>query len=155
MPKPGRLRPLHDRQHNRGRVDDKIQLVEPKDDPIQVTACVDAARKYASIFMNVNVKGYSQWFAGKSNNVMDALSRDWHHDEKELTFILCSHFPKQMPENFRISPLPSKINSWLTSVLRQLPVSKQLWEQYTTTRLKLGNSGSNIASLLGAMTLIS
>jgi hypothetical protein len=55
---------------------------------------------------------------------MDVLLRDWHRNEEELTFILRSHFPKQMAENFRTSPLPSKINSWLTSVLRQLPVSE-------------------------------
>ncbi len=69
-------------------------------------------------------------------------------------FILRSHFPKQMPENFRISPLPSEINSWLTSLLRQLPVNKKLWEQHMTMGLKLGSSGSNIASPLDAMTLI-
>ncbi len=100
-----------------------------------MTARINVARKYASIFMNVNVKGYSQWFAGKSNNIADALSRDWHRDEKELTFILRSHFPEQMPENFRIPPLPGKINSWLTSVLWQLPMSEQLREQHTTMGL--------------------
>jgi hypothetical protein len=133
----------------------KSNFIKPNNNPIQVTACVNAARKYASIFMNRNVKGYSQWFAGKSNNVADALSKDWHRNKKELTFILRSHFLEQMPESFRVSPLPSKINSWLTSVLRQLPVSKQLWEQHTTTGLKLGSSGSNIASLSDATTLIS
>jgi hypothetical protein len=101
------------------------------------------------------VKGYSQWFAGKSNNIADVLSRDWHCNKKELTFILRSHFPKQMPENFRTSPLPSKINPWLTSVLRQLPVSEQLREQHTMMGLELGSSGSNIASPSDAMTLIS
>ncbi len=133
----------------------KSNFVKPNDDPIQATACVNAARKYTSIFMNANVKGYSQWFAGKLNNVVDALSRDWHCDQKELTFILRSHFPKPMPENFCISPLPSKINSWLTSVLWQFPMSKQLREQHTTTGLKLGSGGSNIASPLDATTLIS
>ena len=56
----------------------KSNFVEPDDDPIQATARVDAARKYESIFMQAGVKGYSQWYAGKSNNVVDALSRDWH-----------------------------------------------------------------------------
>jgi hypothetical protein len=97
---------------------EKSNFVEPNNNPIQATARVDVARKYASIFMNANVKGYSQWFAGKLNNVADALSRDWHRNKKELTFILRSHFPEQMPENFRIPPLPGEINSWLTSVLR-------------------------------------
>jgi hypothetical protein len=60
-----------------------------------------------------------------------------------------------MPENFHISPLPSKINSWLTSVLWQLPVSKQLREQHTTMGLELGSGGSNIASPLDATILFS
>jgi hypothetical protein len=64
-----------------------FNFVEPNNNPIQATARIDAARKYASFFINANVKGNSQWFAGKSNNVVNALSRDWHHDEKELTFI--------------------------------------------------------------------
>jgi hypothetical protein len=133
----------------------KSNFVEPNNNPIQATACIKAVRKYASIFMNVDVKGYSQWFAGKSNNVVDTLSRDWHHNVKELTFILRSHFLKQMLENFCISSLPSKINSWLTSLLRQLPVSKQLREQHTMTGLELGSGGGNIASPLDVTTLIS
>ena len=58
--------------------------------------------------MQAGVKGYKQWFAGKSNNVTDTLSRDWHRNEEELTFILRSHFPEQMPENFRISNYPTR-----------------------------------------------
>ena len=54
----------------------KSNFVEPDDNPIQVTTRVDVARKYSLIFMQAGVKGYSQWFAGKSNNVADALSRD-------------------------------------------------------------------------------
>ena len=74
---------------------------------------------------------------GESNNVSDTLSRDWHCNEEELTFILRSHFPEQMPESFRISQLPREINLWLMiSLLRQLPVSKQLREHHTTTGLE-------------------
>ncbi len=56
----------------------RSNFVKPNNDPIQAMACADAARKYASIFMKADVKGYSQWFAKKLNNVADALSRDWH-----------------------------------------------------------------------------
>jgi hypothetical protein len=48
--------------------------------------------------MNADIKGYSQWFARKSNNVADALMRDWHLGDNKLTFTLLSHFPEQMPE---------------------------------------------------------
>ena len=54
----------------------KSNFVKLDDNPIQVTTRVDAARKYVSVFMQAGVKGYSQWFAGKSNNVANALSRD-------------------------------------------------------------------------------
>ncbi len=54
----------------------KSNFDKPNNNPIQATACVDAARKYASIFMNADMKGYIQLFARKSNNVADALSRD-------------------------------------------------------------------------------
>jgi hypothetical protein len=33
MPQPGRLHPLHDRQHDRGRVDEEIQLHQAKQWP--------------------------------------------------------------------------------------------------------------------------
>ena len=45
----------------------------------------------------------------KRNNVADALSRDWHLGDDELTSLLRSHIPEQMPESFRISPLPKVI----------------------------------------------
>jgi hypothetical protein len=54
----------------------KSNFVKPNNNPIQATACVNVARKYASIFMNADVKGQSQWFAGKSNNGANALLRD-------------------------------------------------------------------------------
>ena len=59
---------------------EKSNFVEPKEDPVQATACIDEAQKYASIFMDANIKGYSQWFVGKENNVTDMLSQDWHLD---------------------------------------------------------------------------
>ena len=103
-------------------------------------------------FIQAGIAGYSQWFAGKSNNVAGALSREWHCNKEELTFILCSHFPEQMPENFSISQLPNEINSWLISLLQQLPVSEQLRELHMTTGLKPGSGGRDIASLLDATT---
>ena len=131
----------------------KSNLIKPNNDPIQATAHVDAARKYASIFMNADVKGYSQWFSGKSNNVAETLSRDWHHSNKELTFFLRRHFPEHMPASYHLSPLPSKIDSWMISLLWQLLVSEQLQEHHTTTGLELGSIGDSIASPSDATTL--
>ncbi len=41
----------------------KSNFVKPNNGPIQAKAYVDEARKYTSIFMSIDVKGYSQWFA--------------------------------------------------------------------------------------------
>ncbi len=101
--------------------------------------------------MNVDVKGYSQWFAGKKNNVTDALSQDWHCSNNKLTCILHSYFPKQMPGHFTISPLPSMISLWLISTLQRLPMSKLLREQHTATGLKLGGGGKNTANPTNVM----
>jgi hypothetical protein len=80
-------------------------------DPVQARTRVKAARKYAEIFMNADVKSYSQWFPGKRNNIVDALSPEWQRTNNELTQILCSLFPNQMPDRFEILPLPSEISS--------------------------------------------
>lgn len=99
------------------------------------------ARKYAEIFMNADEESYSQWFPGKKNNVMDALSREWQRTNDELTSILRPLFPNQMPNHFEILPLPSKISSWLISLLQQWPVSEQLWEEHTMAKLEPDNDG--------------
>jgi hypothetical protein len=130
----------------------KSNFSEASVDPIQARVRADAARKYADIFMNADVKGYSQWFAGKGNNVADALSREWHRTNDELTFLLHHHFPNQMPAHFEISPLPKEISSWLTSLLRQLPVSEQLREEHMTAKLEHGDDGQPTASPSDAET---
>jgi hypothetical protein len=120
--------------------------------PLQATVCADASPHHASLFMDVEIKGYSQWFAGKLNNVADALSWDWHQDNKELTKILCLHFSQQMPVHFKISPLPNKINSWLILLLQHLPVNKLLQEEHMTTNLAHGPNGKSSASQLDMET---
>jgi hypothetical protein len=97
----------------------KLNFSKPDDNPVQAQTRVNAARKYAEIFLNADVKGYSQWFEGKRNNLADALSREWHRTKDKLTSILRSLFPNQMPGHFKILPLPSKISSWLISLLQR------------------------------------
>ncbi len=107
------------------------------------------ARKY---FLDADVKGYSQWFAGKRNNVVDTLSLEWKRTNKNLTSILHSLFPNQMPNHFKILQIPSKISCWLISLLQQLPMSKRLWEEHTMAKLKHGNIGQHTVSPLDAQT---
>jgi hypothetical protein len=122
------------------------------EDPVQASACADAACHHAQLFMDENIKGYSQWFPGKLNNVADAHSREWHCSTDELTLFLHHHFPQQTPTHFAISPLPKEISCWLISLLQHLPVNERLWEEHTTMKLDLGNVGKNTASPLAAAT---
>jgi hypothetical protein len=100
----------------------KSNFHKHNNDPIQGTTHIDAARHYTQLFMGLEVKGYIQWFAGKQNNVTDALSKDWHRNDNKLTSILRSQFPKQMPKHYEIAPLPNNISSWLTLLLQRLPM---------------------------------
>ncbi len=52
----------------------KTNFIKTGNDAIQAVTRVNAAQHYARIFMDGNIKGYSQWFPGKKNNVADALS---------------------------------------------------------------------------------
>jgi hypothetical protein len=130
----------------------KSSFIKPNDNPIQATTRINGARHYAKLVMVADVKGYSQWFEGKLNNVPDALLQDWHCSNNKLTFILRSHFPEQVPEYFETSPLPSKISSWLTSMLQRLPVNTLLQEHHKTKEIKLGGSGSNTVNLSDVTT---
>jgi hypothetical protein len=130
----------------------KSNFIKVGDNPIQELRCVDAARKYAEVFLNADVKGYSQWFAGKRNNIADALSREWHRTNDKRTSILCSLFPNQMPDQFKILLLPSEISSWLISLLQRLPENERLREEHMTVKLEPGDNRRSTASQLDAAT---
>jgi hypothetical protein len=51
----------------------KTNFIKMGDNAIQAAMRVNAAQHYACIFMDRDIKGYSQWFPGKKNNVADAL----------------------------------------------------------------------------------
>jgi hypothetical protein len=121
----------------------KTNFSEEGEDPIQATIRIEVARGHAMRLLSVGIKDYSQWFPGKENDVSDALSRDDDRSNEELTNILRTFVPEQVPENFEIQPLPNEIVLWLTSVLQQLPVKEQLRERHTRTKLGRGGDGSN------------
>ena len=110
-------------------------------DPVEAKARIEVARKFAYLCMEANICHFSQWFPGKENDVSDALSRDDDRSDEELTNILYSHVPEQMPPHFKIVPLPQEIVSWLTSLLSTLPVKTQLQERHTRTKLGRGEDG--------------
>ena len=124
----------------------KTNFSEENEDPIQATIRIEVARKYAMLLLENGIKNYSQWFKGSLNDVSDALSRDDDRSDEELTNILYSCVPEQMPEHFEIVQLPSEINSWLISLLQQLPVKKQLQEKHKRTKIGRGPDGKNIVN---------
>ena len=113
------------------------------DDPIQAEIRAEVCRHHAMLFMTNSIKEYSQWFPGEENNVSDALSRDDDRDDDELTQILTTFCAPQVPEGFKIVPLPSEIVSWMISLLQRLPVREQSLEKHTRTSIGRGDDGWN------------
>ena len=124
----------------------KSNFKEDGDEPIQATCRLEVCRDDAKRKMENKIMGYSQWFAGKYNWVSDALSRDDDRSDEELTNILRSFCPAQLPDRFEIVPLPNAIVSWLISLLQRMPVKEQLREKHTRTKIGRCPDGSNTAS---------
>ena len=131
---------------------------EPDDEADKELAKINAAvrnkmcREDALTAMENEICDYSQWFPGKENVVADSLSRDDDRTDDELTFILKTFCPEQVPSHFRIVPLPKEITSWLTSVLRKLPVREQLREEHTRTKLGRGTDGVSTQKCVDSKT---
>jgi hypothetical protein len=102
----------------------KTNFIEDGESPIQATIHLEVARLHALHYLSHEIREYSQWFCGANNQVANALYRDNDQTDKELTKILCSHCPSQVPPHFEIVPLPSKIILWLTLLLQRLPQSR-------------------------------
>ncbi len=128
----------------------KTNFSELGEDPIEATIRIEVARKHATNLLNAEVKDYSQWFPGAQNQVADALSRDDDRTDEELTRILRTYCPEQVPEHFEIVPLPNEIASWVTSLLLRLPRKMQLQEQHTRTKLGRGEDGNSGATKSGS-----
>ena len=62
-----------------------------------------------------------------SNVVPDILSRYSHLDDGKILNLLTHIFPTQMHPYFRLSRLPSVINSFLCLVLQSLPKPTKTW----------------------------
>jgi hypothetical protein len=96
--------------------------------------------------MDHGIREYSQWFRGIENNVADALSQDMDRSDDKLTQILFTHIPSQVPNSFKIVPLPNEIVSWATLLLRRLPMQPQYSKEHTKTMLGHGDNGKNTAN---------
>jgi hypothetical protein len=133
---------------------------------------LDIARETADLIMAQDSCLYSQWFRGKLNEVTDSLSRDDHLSDTDLMTVLHCNMPEQVPEDFKIYPLPPsvklKIMTWLCSLPPAMqspaapqqskiatgdigrPTSRQSNSMMTHTS-KLSPSANSIESLLDSV----
>ena len=56
---------------------------------------------------------FSQWFAGKENDVADLLSRDHKKSDALLTKHNSFVYASQVPPEFHVSPLPEELTCWI------------------------------------------
>ena len=107
----------------------------------KVKQCI--ARKLASLILNSETMLYRQWFAGELNVVADSLSRDAYYlSEHSHTSFLNSVAPSQLPQNFRLSPVPTEICCFISSMLEQLPVKALRLIPQKPSETALGNAGT-------------
>ena len=87
------------------------------------------------------------------NIIPDMLSRDWHLSDTELMHLFTHLFPTQLHPNFKISSIPTEIDSLLCSILRQLPKIKHPWAKPKPSGYGLGNTGVNSCHPLGLQAM--
>ena len=81
------------------------------------------ARKVATIVLDSETVLYRQWFRGEDNVVADSLSRDCYFlTPRAHEKFLSQTVPNQLPQAFKIRPVPDEISSFVSSMLEQLPV---------------------------------
>lgn len=101
----------------------------------------EICRHFAELCVKNKLVHYAQWFAGKENDVSDALSRDDDRSDEEITNLLYTYVPEQMPQHFEIAPLPNEILLWVTSLLQRLNVKEQLREKRSRTEIGRSEGG--------------
>lgn len=95
---------------------------------------------------------YSQWFAGALNEVADSLSCDHHLPDSDLLILLHSQIPAQIPEGFRICPLPPSIVSKIMTCLCNLLPAMQSPTAPVQSKITTGDTGSTSSSPLNLMS---
>ena len=101
------------------------------------------ARGHAKRLFDAQVLQFQQHFPGEHNIIADSLSRDDHLTDDELTHLFLSKYPKQVPKNFKISPLPAEIISFLFSMLQTIPEANQSVERHKRSNIEVGSGGTN------------
>ncbi len=127
----------------------KSNFADKAEEAVQLST----ARKLADIMLNSNSCLYSQWFPGDQNVIADSLSRDFHISDSQLTNLLQSHFPEQVPYGLTILPVPPEIVSWLTCLLRSQQLREPWSKAPTRSKFALGlDSFNTLDQLESTMT---
>ncbi len=124
----------------------KTNFIEDCEEPIQATIRLEVARHHTTNYLLGGIQEYIQWFRGADNNITDALSQDDDRSDNKLTIILRTHCYSQLPQHFKIVPLPKEITLWLTLLLLRLPVKQQLEEEHLRTKLGRGKGTQSTAA---------
>jgi hypothetical protein len=115
---------------------------------------LEIARALATMFMEHNTALYSQWFCGDWNDVSDSCSRDHHLSEQELTELLLSTVPNQVPMDFVFVPLPPELVSKLTTWLLKLPKMKQSPQRPLRSKMATGATTSSTSMTSNSSTTL-
>jgi hypothetical protein len=102
----------------------KSNFTKEGKDKIQPSVRIEVCRSHTMRLMKSGIKDYSQWFPQKQSDISNALSKDNNQEGEELTHILQTFVPSQLPKYFRIVPLPNGIVCWLTLLLQKLPAKE-------------------------------
>jgi hypothetical protein len=109
------------------------------------------ARATAQLLLDHSSVLFSKWFPGKENEVADSLSRDHHITNDDLHPLLHSSFPEQMPQDFKICPLPRALSLQVMTWLHKLPPSSQ--SPKVPTRSAIGTSHTTPRSSSGSNSI--
>ena len=85
---------------------DSLEEADCYVDPIEAQVGEEVCQHFALLLLENDLCQYSQGFPGKENDVSDALSRDDGRSDEELTHVLRTSVPKQIPDYFEINRCP-------------------------------------------------
>ncbi len=125
----------------------KSNFSKDENEAVQFTT----SHKLASIKLDAESCLFSQWFPGEENGVSDACSRDFHLNDDELTHLILTFLPNQVPFGFKIFPLPIEISSWLICMLQNQPQKEQWNQVQTPSKLSLGIDFNNTLNQLPSL----
>ena len=131
----------------------KSNFQEEDENTDQLLCKQELARSHASRLLASTIKEYPQWFRGEFNAVSDALSRDYILTNSQLTSLLRSNVPEQLPDNFRIAPLPREIDLFISQWLRRMPAREPPREQRQVSKHCRGLVGNSFVLPSNCMTM--